>query len=189
VIRTPGVFAPFVSSSRVAQLVIATTTAAVEALFVWRFGWSIALVPYGYFGVVAVLLAAHDLATRTLPNAIVLPSYPIALALFALASAVGHDWSSFVRAVVAMVVVGFAWLALAVGTAGQAGLGDVKLGALVGLYAGWLSWSAVFLAVLAGFLLAACWGLPISVRRRKLRYRFALGPFLLGGAVVAILIL
>ena len=186
--RTTVALAPVAPLPRVAQLATAMTIIGVEALLVWRFGWSVALVPYGYFGAIAVVLGARDLATRKLPNAIVLPSYPIALLLLALASGVERDWSSFVRSVVAMIVVGVGFLALALVTAGHAGLGDVKVSALVGLYAGWLSWSAVFLAVLAGFLLAACWGLPMAVRERELHYRFAFGPFLVVGAFVAILV-
>lgn len=186
--RTTVVLAPVAPLPRVAWLATVVTIIGVEALLVWRFGWSVVLVPYGYFGVIAVALGARDLATRKLPNAIMLPSYPIALTLLACASGFAHDWDAFVRAVAAMLVVGVGLLVLALATAGHAGFGDVKLGALVGLYAGWISWPTMFLAVVVAFLLAACWGLPMAVRKRDPRYRFAFGPFLFAGAFAAILI-
>ena len=186
--RTTAVLAPVAPLPRVARLATVATIIGVEALLVWRFGWSVALAPYGYFGAVAVVLGTRDLATRRLPNAILFPSYPIALGLLALASGVERDWSSFIRAVVSMTVVGVGFLVLALATAGHAGLGDVKLSVLVGLYAGWLSWSALLFAVVAGFLLAACWGLPMALRGRERHYRLAFGPFLLAGAFVAILV-
>jgi leader peptidase (prepilin peptidase)/N-methyltransferase len=186
--RTPIAVVPVVSLPRVAQVATAVMIGAVEGLLFWRFGLTVTLLSYGYFGAIAVVLGATDLATHKLPNSITLPSYPIALGLLALASGVEDDWSSFVRAVVAMIVVGVGFLVLAFATGGQAGLGDVKLSMLVGLYDGWMSWSAVLVAVLAGFLLAAFWGLPMAVRKRELHYRFAFGPFLLAGAFVAVLV-
>lgn len=169
-------------------LTAVVTLGVIEALLVWRFGWSISFVAYGYFGVVAVVLGSHDLATRRVPDAIVLPSYPIAIGLLAVASGVGHEWGAFVRSSEAMVGVGLVFLALALVMVGQLGLADVKLAMLVGLCAGWLSWSTVWFAVFAGFLLGWCWGIPKAIRRRELRYRFAFGPFLLAGAIVAVVL-
>ena len=156
--RTTVVLAPVAQLPRVARLATVVTIIGVEALLVWRFGWSVALVPYGYFGAVAVTLGASDLATRKLPNAILLPSFPIALALFAFASGVGQHWSALLRAVVAMIAVAGAFLAFALVMAGHTGLGDVKLVALLGLCAAWLSWPTLWLALLLGFLLAGFWG-------------------------------
>ncbi len=72
--------------------------------------------------------------------------------------------------------------------AGQFGGGDVKLGGLVGLVLGWISWRTLFIGSCLGFLLAA----PISLallacRRATLRSSISFGPYLLGGALLAIL--
>lgn len=99
----------------------------IEALLVWRFGWSVTFVAYGYFGAIAVGLGPHDLATLRVPDAIVLPSYPIAIGLLALASGVGHEWDALARGSVAMVGVGLVFLALAFVMVGRLGLADERL--------------------------------------------------------------
>src|SRR5258705_13847031 len=57
-----------------------------------------ALSAYLYFAAIGLALTVIDLQVRRLPNAIVLPSYPVLAVLLAVSVAVEGDWGAFVRA-------------------------------------------------------------------------------------------
>lgn len=63
------------------------------------------------------------------------------------------------------------------------GFGDVKLGALIALFSGWIGYAAAAMAIAAGFVVGAlvALGLVLS-RRRGLRDAIPMGPALLVGA-------
>ena len=64
------------------------------------------------------------------------------------------------------------------------GFGDVKLAFLLGLF---LSWPNVLLALFAGFLSGALVGVGLMILgRKKMRSQVPFGPFLIGGALVAL---
>jgi leader peptidase (prepilin peptidase)/N-methyltransferase len=72
---------------------------------------------------------------------------------------------------------------------GQLGGGDLRLSGLLGLALGWAGWTAVLGGTLLGWSAAAVWLLMLRMTRRvphdgDLR----LGPFLLAGALAALLI-
>ena len=63
------------------------------------------------------------------------------------------------------------------------GLGDVKLGALLGL---WLGYPKTVTAIYVAFLTGAIAGVILILAKRKtMKSKVALGPFLIGGALVA----
>ena len=69
------------------------------------------------------------------------------------------------------------------------GFGDVKLAGVLGLYLGWLGWGEL---VVAGASWASCSaassaGLLMAVRRAGRKSQIPFGPFMLAGALVAIL--
>jgi leader peptidase (prepilin peptidase) / N-methyltransferase len=69
------------------------------------------------------------------------------------------------------------------------GYGDVRLAALLGLALGWLGWAALLLALFAGLLLAAAGGGVLALSGRlQADHQLPFGPFLLGGAVLAVLV-
>ncbi len=163
--------------------------AGIEAAMAWRFGWSPALPAYLALGAASAVVTVTDLATRKIPEAIMLPSYPLAAVLLAVASASRGQWWALARGSIAMAsLVGF-YLVLGLALPTQFGIGDIELGALLGLYLGWLGWSALSSGTLAAWLLAAL-ALPAhhlldhGARRRAL----AAGPFLVAGALVAVLL-
>ena len=69
------------------------------------------------------------------------------------------------------------------------GWGDVKLSGLLGLYLGWLGLGALAAGLFLGYLFAAVAGLGlIATRRASRKSHLAFGPFLLAGALAAVLI-
>jgi leader peptidase (prepilin peptidase)/N-methyltransferase len=69
------------------------------------------------------------------------------------------------------------------------GLGDAKLAMLVGLVSGWFGVRAAVLAVVAGVLYAGAAAIVLVLTRRASRAdRLAYGPFMLLGALTAIVL-
>ncbi len=127
-------------------------------------------------------LCAVDVVEHRLPNRIVLPCY-----LACAAGLVGSWVQSGAVPVVALaagVATGGFLLLLSFG--GGMGMGDVKLGGVLGLAAGGLGLSAAVMAPLAGFLLGG--GAALVALRRGRGARIAFGPYLLGGFWVAVLL-
>ncbi|HEY5351254.1 MAG TPA: prepilin peptidase [Streptosporangiaceae bacterium] len=188
------VASPVVPGSRPAAgrtrwgLVLSTGLAfAVMALL---FGPSPPLPAFCYLAGIGVPLAMIDARTRRLPNALTLPSYPVALVLLGLAAVLRPGGGrEFLSALLGMALAwGVFLLQVLVYPAGL-GWGDVKLAGLLGLYLGWLGISALVAGLFLGYLLAAITGLAlIATRRASRKSLLPFGPFLLLGAFVAVLL-
>jgi leader peptidase (prepilin peptidase) / N-methyltransferase len=125
-----------------------------------------------------VLLAVIDLRHRLLPNAIVLPS-ALLIALLVAAFDAGnffeHLWAG-------LALFGFFFVFAAI-FRGSLGVGDAKVGLLIGVALGSRTLGAVMIAFF-GLFIAAVWILVrhgLTARRRSLPF----GPFLAGGAILA----
>jgi leader peptidase (prepilin peptidase)/N-methyltransferase len=163
-------------------------TAAVLALLLGRFGGSPAAIPLAFLGTLGVALAAIDIAVQRLPDRLVLPAFPLLISLLALAAVMEHDGGLLLRAMLGSLALGAGFLMLALVRPGQLGGGDVKLAGLAGLALGWLGWPAVTTAAVLGFSLSAVVSLALlAARRVSLSSAVCFGPFLLGGALMAIL--
>lgn len=160
--------------------------AGVEAAIAWRFGWSAPLPAYCYFGAVAAVASVSDVAVGRIPNRVVLPAYLIAPALLALASAASGSWWPLARGGITLAALAGFYFILGLGFPGGMGLGDVKWAGVVGLYLGWLGWSAVASGTLLAFLAAA---LLVIARRVAIseihEVTLPMAPFMTGGALVA----
>jgi leader peptidase (prepilin peptidase)/N-methyltransferase len=165
-------------------------TAAVFAVLALRFGPHPVLVAFCYLGAVGVALAFIDARLRRLPDALTLPSYPVALALLGVAALAGPDGGR--RLLTALAGLAGAWLlfvAQALIYPAGIGWGDVKLSGLLGLYLGWLGVGALITGLFAGYLLAAVAALALLAARRASRTsHIPFGPFLLAGTLIAILL-
>jgi leader peptidase (prepilin peptidase) / N-methyltransferase len=173
------------------RLILEVTTGAVFAALAAAIGPNAALPAYLYLGAVGVALAAIDLEHHRLPNALTLPSYLIGGALLALAvllNASDSTWGTYLRALLGMAALfGFYFILAMIYPAGM-GFGDVKLAGVLGLYLGWLGWGPVIVGAFLGFLLGALAGLAlIATRRMTRKSRLPFGPFMLVGALLAIL--
>ena len=165
-------------------------TAVLFVLVTWRalqLGQLALLPALLFFTGLGVALSAIDLDVRRLPNALVLPAYPVLGVLLAGAAAVQDDWTALVRALLgAAALFGFFFLLAFVYPSGM-GFGDVKLAGVIGLLLGYLSWGAVLAGAFAGFFLGAVVGvavLAVGAGGRKTALPF--GPFMVLGALAAL---
>lgn len=159
--------------------------AAVAALV----GPTWALPAYLYLAAIAVALTMIDLDVRRLPDAIVLPSYAVALGLLALASAGSGDWWALLRAVIGGAALFAFYVLIVVVKPGGMGLGDVKLAGVLGLYLAWWGWDALAVGSFLAFLIGGLVAIPLVLfggagRRSKMPF----GPAMLAGALVALFV-
>ena len=149
-------------------------------------GWAVPA--YLALAFICVVLAVIDASTRLLPNRITYPAFPVMLGLLLLASIGLGDLGRLVRGLLAAVVVGAFFLALALISPRGMGLGDVKLAPTLGLALGWLSWGAVAFGFFTAFLLGGLAGLAaiglLGLTRKSL---LPFGPWLVTGALLGVL--
>ena len=170
--------------------VLVLGTGLAFAIMALRFGPGPPLPAFCYLAGIGIPLAMIDIRCRRLPDALILPSYPVALAFLGLAALLlpggGHH---FVSALAGMAV---AWalflLQVLIYPAGLGG-GDVKLSGLLGLYLGWLGLGPLAAGLFLGYAFAAVTGLAlIAVKLATRRSYLAFGPFLLAGTLAAVLL-
>ncbi|PZE37939.1 A24 family peptidase [Curtobacterium sp. MCPF17_031] len=138
-----------------------------------------------YLMACSVALALIDLDTRTLPNRIVLPMYPTVALLLGVTALSTGDWGSLLRAVAGSLVLGGAYLALALTVPRGMGLGDVKLAGVLGLVLAYLGWGPLAVGAFAAFLLGGSFGIGLLLLGRASRSSgIPFGPWMLLGAWV-----
>jgi leader peptidase (prepilin peptidase)/N-methyltransferase len=97
---------------------------------------------------------------------------------------ISGQWGRWLLAIEAAAVL-FALLAALTAFA-TLGFGDVKLGAVLGLYSGWYGWRCVLDGMLLGFVFCGAVAALFLVTRRATRKSpLALGPWLVLGALAA----
>jgi leader peptidase (prepilin peptidase) / N-methyltransferase len=175
-------------SSLGTPLALELGTAGVLALLLGRFGGQPDVVAFGFFGALGVALVAIDIAVQRLPDALTLPAYPILITLLAGAAIAGHDFDALLRALLGGLCLAGLYLVLALVQPGQLGGGDIKFAGVAGLALGWLGWPVLILGAALGFVLCAAASLALlAVRRITLHSAICFGPYLLGGALLAML--
>lgn len=171
------------------RIILALTTGAVFAALAWAIGPTAALPAFLFLGAVGVALGAIDLEHHRLPNALTLPSYVIGAALLAVAVPLSDSatWDTYLRALLGCAALFAFYFVLALIYPAGMGFGDVKLAGVLGLYLGWLGWGPLVVGAFLGFLLGAVVGLALMATRRMTRKsRIPFGPFMLVGALLAI---
>lgn len=143
-----------------------------------KFGFSLELLSAIVLISVLVVLSATDLEHRLLPNVILAPAAVVGFALSVLASP-GLWWVYLLSGV----AVAGGLLALALAYPGGMGMGDVKMGGMLGVFLGPYAVLAVFLGALGGTVLA---GLLMAARRIQRRSALPFGVFLAFGALVTL---
>jgi leader peptidase (prepilin peptidase)/N-methyltransferase len=160
----------------------------VLELLVWRFAGLPDAAPYVFMGAVGVALAAVDVAVQRLPNALTLPLYPGLIGLFGFAALVDGHPENLLRAVLGGLVLGGCYLVLAVASGGRLGGGDVKLAGGIGITLGWLGWPTLLAGAALGFVIMGVVGVVLILARRAvLQQAISFGPFMLGGALLAVI--
>ncbi len=146
-----------------------------------------ALPAYLYFVAIGVALARIDIDCKRLPNAIVLPSYPVVLVLLSAAALWQQDWSALLRVVVGTVGLFGFYLILAVVYPTGMGFGDVKLAGILGAVLAYPSYTALLVGALAAFVLAAVVGAVLIVSKHGSgNQAIPFGPFMIAGSLISI---
>jgi leader peptidase (prepilin peptidase)/N-methyltransferase len=159
------------------------------ALVVVHFGLARDLPAYLYLAALGVAHALIDIDAHRLPNAIVLPSYPVVAALLLLPAVVNGRWDDYLRAALGgLILFAFYFLLAFIYPAGM-GFGDVKLAGVLGAYLGWLGWGALGVGAFLGFLLGGVLGAALmAVGRAGRKSKIPFGPFMLLGALIAVFV-
>lgn len=168
-------------------LVVAASGAVALGAVPARFADPVHIGLFGAWVVALVLLLATDLDQRLLPDVITLPLIPLALIVVLvgvnpLVAPADLPWA-ILAAIVLPVALGL--LAIPFG-AGAIGMGDLKLLVSVGLLGGALRLltGVVWGALLGGVVILAL----LLARRITLKSYVPFGPFLIYGALAAILL-
>jgi leader peptidase (prepilin peptidase)/N-methyltransferase len=149
----------------------------------------ILLVALLYFAGASVALTGIDIDTHRLPNAIVLPMYPVLAALLVAASAVYGEFSQLLQAAIGGAALFAAYLVLALVRPGGMGFGDVKLAGVIGMVLGFFGWGTLIVGAFAAFLLGGLFGIALLILRRADRKSgIPFGPWMLAGAWLGIFI-
>jgi leader peptidase (prepilin peptidase)/N-methyltransferase len=168
---------------------VEAATAGLFVVMALRFGYDWALPAYLYLAAVGLALALIDLDCKRLPDALTLPSYPLAAVLLGGAALAGSDSGEFVRALLGGVAMFAVYFALCFAYPAGMGFGDVKLAGVLGLYTAWLGWGAWAVGLFLGFFLGGVFGIAlIAVKKGGRKTAVPFGPFMLLGALIAILV-
>jgi len=166
---------------------VEAATGVLFVLVALRIGWSAALPAYLYLAALGLSLALIDLDTHRLPDALVLPAYPVMGVLLAVASWAEGDWSALLRAVIGGVVLWALYFVLMMVRSGGMGFGDVKLAGVLGAGLGWLGWGSLVVGGFAAFLLGGVYAVGLLATRRAGRAsRVPFGPWMVLGAAVGV---
>lgn len=141
----------------------------------------------GVLLVVGLRLAVVDVRTLRLPNRIIFPAYPVAAVLLGVGALIAGEPSRVLGMLTGAVVLWLVYFMLRVVYPAGMGFGDVKLAGLLGLYLGFAGWGYLLWGTFAAFCLGGLWGLVlIASRRGTLKSAIPFGPFMIGGAVLAL---
>ena len=153
-------------------------TGLLFGLAAYEFGFSRALVPPLVFIAVLISLAGTDLEHRLLPNAIVLPATVVGLVL-----SIVVDPARWWVKVVSAVAVAAGLFALVFAYPRGMGMGDVKMGGMLGAFLGPYAAHAVFIGALAGALVG---GVLMMTGKMGRRTAMPFGVFLAFAGVLVL---
>jgi leader peptidase (prepilin peptidase)/N-methyltransferase len=132
-------------------------------------------------------LTLIDIDTHLLPRRIVFRTTALVLPLLIIC-AFSDDAGSVLGMFIGAITMWMFMRVLEVLARGGLGGGDVALAGLLGLYLGWISYEAIAVGLLAAFVVGGVYALLLLITRKANRStRFAFGPFLVVGALIAVL--
>ncbi len=163
------------------------TTAVLFALLAWHFGLHLVLIAYLYLAAISVALALIDIDVHRLPDALTLPSYPVAAVLLTGGALAAHEPFDLARAAIGgaalFALYAVLWFVYPKGM----GLGDVKLAGVLGMYLGYLGWGTLAVGTFFGFALGGVLGVTLmAIGRATRKSKIPFGPFMLSGAMAAV---
>ena len=160
-------------------------TAVLFGAIALRFADDLPLLPaYLCFAAIGIALALIDLDVKRLPNAIVLPSYPVLAVLLALDT----DPDALLRAAIGAVALFGFYFVVAIAAPGAMGFGDVKLAGVIGGMTAYLSWGTFLVGAFFGFLFGALAGIALmAAGQAERKTALPFGPFMILGGLTAVL--
>jgi leader peptidase (prepilin peptidase)/N-methyltransferase len=160
-------------------------TAAVFAALASLIHEPLVLLAFGWIAAIGVVLAFVDIAVHRLPDRLTFAAFLGALVLLGFA-----DLPRTGRALPGGLALALVYALLVFANPGGMGLGDAKLALCLGLALGWYGWVAVAYGAAAGFFLAGIYAaIMLAFRRVSRKDSLAHGPFMLLGALAALLLL
>lgn len=176
---------------------IELTTAVTFAVVAWRIGWSWSLPAVLVMCGGLVAASAVDLGHWRIPSRFVYLTGLFVALLIVVAAQAGGEPGSITGAVVGALAYAGLLAALHLASPRLLGFGDVRLGLLIGMVVGWMTWMpdlpvvASLGGVLQALLLASLAGTVVGLglwmlRRRSEPYPF--GPWLSLGGLATVLI-
>lgn len=168
---------------------VEATTAVLFVVMALRFGFDPVLPAYLYLAAVGLALALIDLDCKRLPDALTLPSYPVAAVLLGAAAMFGSESGDVVRALLGGAAMFAVYCALCFAYPAGMGFGDVKLAGVLGLYTAWIGWGAWAVGLFLGFALGGVFGIAlIAFKKGGRKTAVPFGPFMLAGVLIAVLV-
>jgi leader peptidase (prepilin peptidase)/N-methyltransferase len=166
---------------------VEVATAVLFGLLAWHFGLHVVLIAYLYLAAISIALALIDIDLHKLPDALTLPSYPVAAVLLTAGALSAHEPFNLVRAAIGgaalFALYAVLWFVYPKGM----GLGDVKLAGVLGMYLGYLGWGTLAVGAFSGFALGGVVGVTLMATGRATRKsKIPFGPFMLAGALGAV---
>nr|BEK71518.1 A24 family peptidase [Kitasatospora purpeofusca] len=144
-----------------------------------------ALWPALWLAACGTALAVVDALVHRLPDPLTAAAAAGTLLLLAVLSLTSQSAAPLLRAAVGAVVLGVLYLAMAIAT--PMGLGDAKLAPTVGAVLAWYGWRVLVQGSAAAFFLVGVYAaVLLLVLRRDRRADLSFGPFMIGGALLAI---
>ncbi len=149
-------------------------------------GWVFAA--WSWAGLLGVALALIDTAVHRLPDLLTLAAAGGALLLLAVAATTTGNPQALLRAVLVALGLGVVYIIPILAGTGM-GRGDAQLALVIGACLGWISIGVVLTATIAAVLLAAAYVTVMLLARRLGRKDpVAFGPFMLVGALAALVL-
>ncbi|WP_200300631.1 prepilin peptidase [Streptomyces adelaidensis] len=168
---------------------VATLTAVICALLALATGPRPELAVWLLLAPLGVLLTLVDLRAQRLPDSLTLPFAGLALALLGAATLIPEHAGQWRTAVYGALALGGLYFLFFLIRPLALGFGDVKLAVGLGAALGWYGWGALYLGTFAGALIGSGYTLVLAARRRAVRRQLvALGPFMIAGAYVGLLL-
>jgi len=150
-------------------------------------GGSWVLPAYLWFAGLTLVLLVIDLDVKRIPNRVLYPGTIGALALLGVGAAVDGLGGALPRAGVGGAAYFGGLLAVALVSRGGFGMGDVKLGFVLGVFAAFRSWACLVVAVFGAFVIGGVVAITLVLAgRARRRDLIPFGPALVVGAWVAI---
>lgn len=136
-----------------------------------------------------VALAWIDASVQRLPDLLTAPAWAGTAALLLAAAAAGGTWHALARAMITGLGLAVLLALVAVLSGSALGLGDAKLAASLAMALGWFGWPTLLRGIVAAVVLGGLYGAGLLVLRRATPgMKIAFGPFMLAGALLAVLL-